>query len=106
QVHRASRWVNAASITIPGARLAELESLPFVRYVQPVLEKHAPIPDLDQGQRTGSRPGDIAPYDAAVACTTAVGDSVEAWFYGPAYNQLGQIQALQLHRLGYSGAGV
>jgi hypothetical protein len=106
QVHRASRWVNAASITIPGARLAELESMPFVRYVQPVLEKHAPIPDLDQGQRTGSRPGDITPYDAAVACTTAVGDSVEAWFYGPAYNQLGQIQALQLHRLGYSGAGV
>ena len=106
QVHRASRWINAASITIPGARLAELESMPFVRYVEPVLEKHAPIPDLDQDQGTGPRPGQTAPYEAAVGCTTAVGDSVEAWFYGPSYNQLGQIQALQLHRLGYSGAGV
>ena len=105
-VHRASRWVNAASITLPGARLVELESMPFVRYVQPVLEKHAPIPDLDRGERLRTRPGDLSPYDAAVACTTAVGDSVEAWFYGPSYNQLGQIQALQLQRLGYSGAGV
>jgi|GEM_PF-248768 len=106
KVHRVSRWVNAASIALPGARMAELESMPFVRYVQPVLEKHAPIPNPDQGDAHGQRPGETAPYDAAVGCTTAVGDSVEAWFYGPSYNQLGQIQALQLQRLGYTGAGV
>ena len=104
QVRRTSRWMNAASITTTAGRLHDLERMPFVRYVQPVLTKRAPLPDPDRGDL---RPqGEIAPEGTAVVCTTAVLDPVEAQFYGPSYNQLGEIQALALHRLGYSGAGV
>ena len=104
QVRRTSRWMNAASVTTTAGRLHDLERMQFVRYVQPVLTKRAPIPDPDRGDL---RPqGELAPQGAAVACTTDVLDPVEAQFYGPSYNQLGQIQVLALHRLGYSGAGV
>ncbi|HET9235029.1 MAG TPA: hypothetical protein VFP10_12885, partial [Candidatus Eisenbacteria bacterium] len=37
QVRRTTRWMNAASVTTTAGRLHDLERMPFVRYVQPVL---------------------------------------------------------------------
>jgi subtilisin family serine protease len=102
RLRRTSRWLNAASVEMPAGKLNALAAMPFVRYVEPVLEKRGPEPDPEGESWLGM----IQPQSTAAACSTAVGDTVEAKFYGPSYNQLGQIQTLNLQRLGYSGAGV
>lgn len=97
-IRRQSRWLNAVSLRTPGRRLPELAALPFVRHVQPVLVKLAS--DTPPPPRTQSSPGLLAPRSSALI------DSLEQAFYGPSFAQLDQIQALDLQRLGYTGAGV
>lgn len=97
-VERESRWLNAVSLRAPAGRLRDLEAFPFVRYVQPVLVK-----------RGADRLPDVEELDAApgvLGSASVPSPALEAWYYGPSYNQLDQIQALDLHRLGYTGAGV
>jgi subtilisin family serine protease len=100
-VRRESRWLNAVSLRIPARRLPEIAALPFVHHVQPVRVKLAanvpPAPDAEPA-RPGA--GFLAPHGSALL------DSLEQAFYGPAFHQLDQIQVLDLHRLGYTGAGV
>ncbi len=98
-VRRVSRWLNAASIEAPARKLTELESLGFVRRVTPVLVRRGPIEPVVGDARRDSETG-------VMTAAQAPSDSLEHLFYGPAYNQLDQMQALAMHRMGYSGAGV
>ena len=118
-VRRESRWLNAVSVSVPLRRVKELAAYPFVRYVQPVAVKRAdpgfpdPAPVPTPGEVQGTAPGTAAravepgPGVAeAAAVTPAELAQVESAFYGLSYKQLDQIRVLDLHRMGYTGAGV
>ena len=93
-VVRKSRWLNAMSVRLPAGRIPELAELEFVRFVQPVMispqEKY-----------------DLAPVTPDVVDLASAPDtSLEAAFYGNGFTQLEQLGIPELHRMGYSGAGV
>ncbi len=97
RVRRESRWLNAVSLEAPAGDVPSLARFAFVRRVIPVRgERKVPLPV------PAPSAGGVAP----LANAPAPGDSLERWFYGPAYEQLDQIQILDLHRRGYTGAGV
>ena len=113
RVRRVSRWMNAVSVEAKAGNLAALSALPFVRYAEPVLVKRgSSVPDEVPGEPGDGASGPDSNRERApaplgtTACVIPVADPVEAAFYGPSFNQLGEIQVLDLHRLGYSGAGV
>ena len=102
-VRRVSRWVNAASIETGAGRLPGLARFPFVREVTPVRVRTGfgePLPEPEPARG----PGSAAP--GVLSTAAAPPDTSEAAFYGASLKQLDQIQALDLQRLGYSGAGV
>ncbi len=92
----ASRWLNAAAVTHRAADLGAVARFPFVRYLQPVRRHDAPpLPTV------------VAPWNPPRGLQmAATPTAVESWFYGPSLSQLDQIGVLDLHRLGYTGAGV
>ena len=100
-VHRESRWLNAVSMSTPADNLSDLSGFSFVRHVQPVLVRKSPLPPL---------PDQANPHRGRIyqpqAVTPSPVDSLLLSFYGSSYNQLDQIEAVDLHRLGYTGAGV
>ena len=102
RVHRQSRWLNAVSIT-SSAEAAPRAFPVFLRASCPAgpdkrMRPIEPLRDLPDSHREGV-------YQPLGAAPGPV-DSLELAFYGGSYQQLDQIQALALHRLGYTGAGV
>jgi len=80
-----SRWVNAASVWGTQRQLMEMARLPFVKEIQPV--------------RRGSKPDPVNVRDAGGVAATA-------GFYGESEDQLKQINLIDLHNAGFTGAGV
>jgi hypothetical protein len=105
-VRRASRWMNAVSGTISSPRLRELMRLPFVRYVQPVLVKRGGREPLAPPPATREERDPREVPARSWGGEGASSDSLEGLFYGASFDQLDQIGVLDLHRLGYTGAGV
>ncbi len=89
ELRRTSRWLNAASVEIEGARLSELAALPFVREIRPMLRY--PSPRVKQEQKLPVMPKALepGPFD-----------------YGSAAGQLSMIGVPLAHDAGYDGAGV
>ncbi len=96
----ASRWLNAASVTLPAKVVPEIARLPFVSRVERV-----PVgaPRREQSYLVGV-PEEVSPSSPTPAAAAAVpGDAA---YYGGAFRQLSIMQAPQLHADGINGAGV
>ncbi len=89
-----SRWLNAVSAGATRDQVKAIAALPFVRDILPV------------GQ--GRRIEPLVPHDAAAAdhLFEPAPTSTSALNYGSSLAQLNQINAVALHDLGYTGAGV
>ncbi|HEX7878256.1 MAG TPA: S8 family peptidase [Candidatus Eisenbacteria bacterium] len=126
RLRHVTRWLNGVSVEVNPDQLAELARLPFVREVRPVLRggrRH----DLDRpaldpmgvndpgiGPDTGAGGIDrfVPRLDSGpTPRSPGTGGEVafagdEAWHYGASFNQNAQVGIVDLHRLGYTGAGV
>jgi hypothetical protein len=124
RVRHVTRWLNGVSVEVDPDRLAELARLPFVREVRPVLRGRRPRgldpagradrAELDPAGRADRAELDPATMDDGPRLFPAspgtggelafAGD--EAWHYGASFNQNAQVGIVELHRLGYTGAGI
>lgn len=128
RIRHLTRWLNGVSVEIDADRLPEVGALPFVRSLEPVRRSRHPVPAppgpdgllLDAGLDAGRAALDPAgarseaggderlrlspPLVSTAPSPLAAGD--EALFYGPSINQNLQIGIVDLHRRGYTGAGV
>jgi len=99
RVNVVSRWLNAASAWVSDEHIRAIEALPFVKNVQLVgRSKRVPSPILAEDV---SHQGKLEPAAAPGSQSAATGLN-----YGPSYDQLAQINAIALHNLGYTGAGI
>ncbi|OGF18287.1 MAG: hypothetical protein A2W00_15600, partial [Candidatus Eisenbacteria bacterium RBG_16_71_46] len=94
----ASRWFNQVSLTLDGARLAEVAGLPFVARVVPA-ERAMPMRDLPAGPEF-TRAQKPSGAGMAEWPTATLVD------YGQTQGQVSQIGAPALHDSGYVGTGV
>lgn len=103
QVRGASRWLNAASVTIPARLALDLARLPFVARIEsvPLAYHDQPAPSRPRfdesaivGEIESARPAPtiLAPGDTS--------------YYGGSFKQLSMMQVPQLHAMGLTGAGV
>lgn len=94
EVHRISRWLNAASVSIGVRDLDQLRSLDFVKDVRPVSSFRS------SRLFPGEPPPRISPerYPRPAAAFD--------FDYGPSYSQIHICRIDSLHALGYAGAGV
>ncbi len=88
ELRRTSRYLNAASFEAPITILRDIAELPFVAEIRPMLsvkkEYGASPKDLDQSESLGG--ADLS--------------------YGSSYAQLAQVNVVEAHNAGYTGAGV
>lgn len=120
RIRHTSRWLNAVSAELPLARLEDVAGLSAVRRIEPVRRHPRRLfdtPDalLDPGltpERVEERLGEVRDPNlelptprAAVAPLTSY-PAEEALHYAASFNQSAQIGVLDLHRKGYTGAGV
>jgi subtilisin family serine protease len=83
-----SRWLNAVSVRAPIEGLRSIAALPFVQRLEPVRSYRVQLPTPTRGgEAAEARGGD--PFD-----------------YGASRGQLAEINAIDAHAAGYSGAGV
>lgn len=119
RLRQVSRWLNAASVELPLARLDAVAALPGVTRLEPVRVRTRPAPPTD-----GRLEAELAPEQAVEAVELARRPSLqmpapreslapttsypaeEALHYGASFNQDTQIGATDMHRRGYTGAGV
>jgi subtilisin family serine protease len=89
KVHIETSWLNAASVYATAAQAQAIAALPFVTQVAPVIGGRRPVsaeaPETPEGRVSGPPTDD---------------------FYGLAHDQLAQINLINLHAQGYTGAGV
>jgi serine protease AprX len=109
RVRHVTRWLNGVSAVVPEGRIEDVLALPFVRSVRPVARFRRPAGrDLQEPLADAPRaPGRVDRRSTPTGPPTSLdfaGD--EAWHYGPSFNQNAQVGILDLHRLGYTGAGV
>lgn len=109
RVRAVSRWLNAASVVAPRARLGELRALRFVQGVQPVPKmrrrrdtdpEEQPVP-IDEGGGSG-----LSPESAGRAFAAPTDSPGTPGFYGNSYTQVRMIEADRLQAVGLSGRGV
>ncbi len=112
RVRGVSRWLNAASVEMPGRLAAELARLPFVAHLERVAVG-MPIRTVGEPE-LAEMPGDTDATHAGRGATPASahpgaatlfapGDTA---YYGGSFRQLSMMQVPQLHKAGYTGAGV
>ncbi len=100
EVRGTSRWLNAASVSLPAKDVASIARLPFVSEVElvPVARRMRPLEAVS------------VPMDAAKTTEreAALGGLLpgQTAFYGGSYRQNAMIGAPALHAQGLSGAGV
>lgn len=87
-----SRWFNAAVVQCSPEKLAELQSLPFVRSSQSLNRIAAP---------TTGKKGTQANDSMRLASV-----SFNATFYGPAYHQSNMLGVPEMHAAGFQGEGI
>ncbi|HDS01053.1 MAG TPA: hypothetical protein ENO07_03450, partial [candidate division Zixibacteria bacterium] len=89
EIHRTTKWLNAASVSADQALIDNLPSLDFVDSVRPVMTYTRDIPEYHG-------PGEVLP-------------KIEQTFdldYGQSFEQLQQIGVPAVHNIGFSGEGV
>jgi len=91
RVHVASRWLNAVSVRATRVEFEQIARLPFVGRVQPVARARASRPVEMQAMGSGTPPTDRG---------------VGTLDHGYSTAQLNQINVIDLHDAGYTGAGV
>jgi hypothetical protein len=89
EVHRTTKWLNAASVTSDRITIENLPSLDFVDSIKPV--------------RTYTR--DIPAYESPREALPKIDQTFDL-DYGQSFEQLEQINVPAVHNLGYSGEGV
>ncbi len=94
-----SRWLNAASVTLPARQAAELARLPFVASVELVPRARV---SRDPEPFASDAPG----TDAAAAPAQVQFAPGDTAFYGATFKQMNLMQVPQLHAAGINGAGV
>ncbi len=120
-VRHTSRWLNAVSVAVPASAIPEIAALPFVRKVDIVhrfrrsdpgrlIEEGYLDPGVEPIEHGVTRPGAAVQLDwkgpgGGVSPATAY-PAEEALHYGPSFSQNAQIGIMNLHRQGYTGAGV
>ncbi len=88
QVRTTSRWLNAVSILASAAQIEAIAAMPFVDKIQPVRTlRRVPAPEIPQGAPPGEAGAGLL-------------------FYGWMGPQVQQINLVQLHDQGYTGAGI
>ena len=88
--------MNAVAVALPASALRAVADEPFVASVRPILRGHR-----------GPEPRDLPLEELrGILSGASVPASAESAFYGASYAQLNQIGVLDLHRMGYTGAGV
>lgn len=92
-IHQVSRWFNLASVSAGPEALERICELPFVQSVKPV---GVLMPAHSEYEIVGTFDGMPAPGPGIDA----------AGSYGPSYRQALQVNAVEAHRLGYTGRGV
>ncbi|MDE2926857.1 MAG: S8 family serine peptidase [Acidobacteriota bacterium] len=94
RILQVSRWLNAASVSIPAGDIDGLAGQPFVLNIDVVasLRHPRPLPTRPSGQ-----PGTDARFRAIRPARLD---------YGPSFIQLNQLQVPELHDLGLTGNGV
>lgn len=100
-IRHTSRWLNAVSADVPVGRLDELAALPFVAEVRPVL----------RGRGVGLGPrrapdGTILEQPDPSAFQRQMRRALPDPFYGESYDQLEEIDVIDAHASGYTGARV
>jgi len=90
-----SRWLNAASVTVPAGRAAELARLPFVESVELIPTGRISRDPEPQEQ--------VELQSAPTGTVLAPGDPS---YYGATYKQNLMMQVPQLHAAGINGTGV
>jgi subtilisin family serine protease len=98
-----SRWLNAASVSMPAGLAREIARWPFVARVElvPVGRRPRPILEPEPSAKPAAPALDVAP--APPALELAPGDTA---YYGASFKQLAMMQVPQLHAAGLTGAGV
>lgn len=85
KIRTISKWLNAVSVEGSSQQIELVLKFPFVRKIDPVLNGKRREPEfISQLKKTHSNPN----------------------FYGNSYDQLNQINIIQLHESGYSGENV
>jgi subtilisin family serine protease len=100
-----SRWLDAASVEIPGSLVAEIARLPFVDHLElvPTGRPLRPVPEPGSGEI--AIPVETPAAGPARAGQVKLAPGQQA-YYGGAYRQLNMMQVPTLHTQGLSGAGV
>lgn len=120
RVRHPSRWLNAVSVDLPLARVDAVAALPFVRRLEPVRQQRRDKPDpvdhlLDADltpERAEAVLGEVRlpdlrlPTPSQLVAPLTSYPAEEALHYGASFNQSAQIGVVDLHRRGYTGAGV
>ena len=85
KIRTISKWMNAISVSGSFSQIKMISKYPFVKNIDPVLSgKRREIEFISQLRKTHSDPN----------------------FYGNSFNQLNQINVIQLHESGYTGNNV
>ena len=85
KIRTISKWMNTISVSGSFSQIKMISKYPFVKKIDPVLSgKRKEIEFISQLRKTYSDPN----------------------FYGNSFNQLNQINVIQLHELGYTGNNV
>lgn len=92
KVHRTSRWLNAVSVIMDAGQRRNVESLPFVLRLQPVVT-----------YRRAMEPVEVIPYPPAARAPSRAGHKLD---YGDSLAQWEMVQVPSMHDLGYRGQGV
>ncbi len=87
---RTSKWLNAASFSVPVAAIPMIAELPFVAYMRPLAKSKVIYPEIE--------PAEIQP-DSSI-------QPLRGLEYGAATAQLVQIGVPAAHDQGFTGAGV
>jgi serine protease AprX len=109
RVRHVTRWLNGVSAVVPEDRQGAILRLPFVRSIRPVARFRRPAGPDPRALEVDLPRGPAAPAPRSGGGATPPAFDFaddEAWHYGPTLNQNAQVGILDLHRLGYTGAGV
>ena len=104
-LRRRSHWLNAVSLDLTPAALAQVAALPFVTRVRPVAVVHAASlgpPIDDQGTPLESS---LTSWSAPPAGAPGR-DRTGPFDYGPSFDQVDEIGVTALHALGFYGSRV
>ncbi|MAE69600.1 MAG: hypothetical protein CME06_03920 [Gemmatimonadetes bacterium] len=103
RVRHRSRWLNAISVEIDSDRVESLALLPFVREVRPVANHRWHEAERSRRRAAAMPAGAIPPEHTRLHEAPLNGSQLD---YGWALEQLGQMDMIGLHDLGYSGENV